>query len=206
MRRLATGNRATSTKGKQRHFRFLITWITYCFVYVFRSEGRLRNVWQRRKCQAREGFLEIYHADETKPPTRVNLLTCQMKPVPEERQCFDVVSYNRTYHFQVSSGNKPKVAEHVVIVYISTSILQAENESDKEEWMSVLLNSKDRALNQAFQDNGPTSNANQSFLELRRALVTFIRNMPGNDKCCDCGSQNGKNHTIRRQLFVYNFQ
>ncbi len=72
--------------------------------------------------------------------------------------------------------------------------------------MSVLLNSKDRALNQAFQDNGPTSNANQSFLELRRALVTFIRNMPGNDKCCDCGSQNGKNHTIRRQLFVYNFQ
>ena len=69
-----------------------------------RSEGRLRNVWQRRKCRARDGFLEIYHADETKPPTRVNLLTCQMKPVMEERLCFDVVSYNRTYHFQVSSS------------------------------------------------------------------------------------------------------
>ena len=92
-----------------------------------RSEGRLRNVWQRRRCQAQEGFLEIYHADETKPPTKVNLLTCQMRPVAEERLCFDVVSYNRTYHFQ------------------------AENETDREEWMSVLLNSKDRALNQAFQ-------------------------------------------------------
>ena len=92
-----------------------------------RSEGRLRNVWQRRRCQAQEGFLEIYHADETKPPTRVNLLTCHVKPVAEERLCFDVVSYNRTYHFQ------------------------AENETDREEWMSVLLNSKDRALNQAFQ-------------------------------------------------------
>ena len=66
-----------------------------------RSEGRLRNVWQRRRCEAREGFLEIYHGDETKPPTRVNLLTCQMKPVMEEELCFDVVSYNRTYHFKV---------------------------------------------------------------------------------------------------------
>ena len=94
-----------------------------------RSEGRLRNVWQKRRCQAQEGFLEIYHADETKPPTRVNLLTCQMKPVSDERLCFDVVSYNRTYHFQ------------------------AENDTDREEWMSVLLNSKDRALNQAFQVN-----------------------------------------------------
>ena len=66
-----------------------------------RSEGRLRNVWQRRRCLVRDGFLEIYHADESKPPTRVNLLTCQMKPVMEDRLCFDVVSYNRTYHFQV---------------------------------------------------------------------------------------------------------
>ena len=49
----------------------------------------------------RDGYLDIYHADETKPPTKVNLLTCQMKPVPEDRLSFDVVSYNRTYHFQV---------------------------------------------------------------------------------------------------------
>ena len=132
-----------------------------------RSEGRLRNVWQKRKYQARDGFLEIFHADLTKPPTRVNLLTCQMKPVADERLCFDVVSYNRTYHFQ------------------------AENETDREEWMSVLLNSKDRALNQAFQDNGQSTNANQSFLELQKTLVAFIRGLPGNDRCCDCGSQNG---------------
>lgn len=69
-----------------------------------RSEGRLRNVWQRRKCEVREGFLNIYHADESKQPTKVNLLTCQMKPVADDRLCFDVVSYNRTYHFQASSA------------------------------------------------------------------------------------------------------
>ena len=72
------------------------------------------------------------------------------------------------------------------------NVLQAENETDKEEWMSVLLNSKDRALNQAFADNGQSTNVNQSFLELQRTLVSFIRGLPGNDRCCDCGSQNGK--------------
>ena len=77
-----------------------------------RSEGRLRNVWQKRKCQVREGYLEIYHADESKAPTQVNLLTCQMKPVGGTDDnnrpcCFDVVSYNRTYHFQVSRQAPP---------------------------------------------------------------------------------------------------
>jgi Arf-GAP/SH3 domain/ANK repeat/PH domain-containing protein len=60
-----------------------------------RSEGRLRNVWQRRKCEVRDGFLRIRHADESKAPSQVNLLTCQMKPVLEDRLCFDVVSFNR---------------------------------------------------------------------------------------------------------------
>ena len=68
---------------------------------------------------------------------------------------------------------------------------QAENDTDREEWMSVLLNSKDGALNQAFQENGKSNNTNQGFLELQRSLVTFIRGLPGNDKCCDCGSNNG---------------
>ena len=59
--------------------------------------------------------------------------------------------------------------------------------------MSVLLNSKDGALTQAFQDPGALkSKANQGFVELQRTLVAFIRGMPGNDKCCDCGSNNGE--------------
>ena len=66
-----------------------------------RSEGRIRNTWQKRRCQVQDGFLKIFHADESKDPARVNLLTCQMKPSSDDRLCFDVVSYNRTYHFQV---------------------------------------------------------------------------------------------------------
>ena len=59
-----------------------------------KSEGKMRKVWQKRKCEVRDGFLSIYHADETKAPTRVNLLTCQIKPVPEDRRCFDLISCN----------------------------------------------------------------------------------------------------------------
>ena len=71
------------------------------------------------------------------------------------------------------------------------TILKAENDLDRDAWMSVLLNSKDAALNQEFQNNGQT-NVNQCFLELQRTLVNYIRTMPGNEKCCDCDSVNGK--------------
>jgi Arf-GAP/SH3 domain/ANK repeat/PH domain-containing protein len=130
-----------------------------------RSEGRLRNVWQKRRCEVRDGFLKICHADESKVPSQVNLLTCQMKPVLEDRLCFDVVSYNRTYHFQ------------------------AETDSEREEWMSVLLNSKEVSLNRAFEDNGK-STENHGLVEFQRTLVNYIRNIPSNNVCCDCGGQN----------------
>ena len=62
-----------------------------------KSEGKVRKVWQKRRCEVRsDGFLSIYHADETKPPTRVNLLTCQIKPVVEDRRCFDLISCTST--------------------------------------------------------------------------------------------------------------
>lgn len=131
-----------------------------------RSEGRLRNVWQKRRCEVRDGFLKICHADESKVPTPVNLLTCQMKPVLEDRLCFDVVSYNRTYHFQ------------------------AESDGDREEWMSVLLNSKEVSLNRAFEDNGKTDGRTDGLVEFQQTLVNYIRNIPSNQTCCDCGGTN----------------
>ncbi|PSN53333.1 hypothetical protein C0J52_04104 [Blattella germanica] len=59
-----------------------------------KSEGKMRRVWQKRRCRVQaEGFLDICHADESKPPTRVNLLTCQIKLVPDDKRCFDLISY-----------------------------------------------------------------------------------------------------------------
>ena len=70
--------------------------------------------------------------------------------------------------------------------------------------MSVLLNLKDRCLNQAFQDNGQSSNGgNQGLLEFQRTLVNFIRSLPGNDHCCDCGSQNGKYRPLIQTIDIF---
>lgn len=58
-----------------------------------KSEGKMRRVWQKRKCRVQaEGYFDICHADESKPPTRVNLLTCQIKVVPDDKRGFDLVS------------------------------------------------------------------------------------------------------------------
>ena len=65
-----------------------------------KSEGKVRKVWQKRRCRVTaDGFLDICHADETKPPTRVNLLTCQIKPVPDDKKGFDLISCEYTIFF-----------------------------------------------------------------------------------------------------------
>jgi hypothetical protein len=57
-----------------------------------KSEGKVRKVWQKRRCQVQDGYLDICHGDESKAPTRINLLTCQIKLVPEDKRCFDLIS------------------------------------------------------------------------------------------------------------------
>uniref|UniRef100_T1HS89 Transaldolase n=1 Tax=Rhodnius prolixus TaxID=13249 RepID=T1HS89_RHOPR len=136
-----------------------------------KSEGKMRRVWQKRRCCVQaDGFLDICHGDESKPPTRVNLLTCQIKLVPDDKRCFDLISYNRTYHFQ------------------------AEDENDQRAWMSVLVNCKEGALLRAFDDGGKSvgggATTNPSLLELQQAIIRHVQRLPSNDRCCDCNSQN----------------
>ncbi|RZF46981.1 hypothetical protein LSTR_LSTR011844 [Laodelphax striatellus] len=134
-----------------------------------KSEGKMRRVWQKRRCCVQaEGFLDICHADETKPPTRVNLLTCQIKMVPDDKRCFDLVSC--LYH------------------------PVAEDEADQRAWMSVLVNCKEGALFRAFDDSGKAAGSggpgNPSLVELQQAIIRHVQRLPSNDRCCDCNSQN----------------
>ncbi|GAB6028472.1 hypothetical protein CHUAL_002631 [Chamberlinius hualienensis] len=132
-----------------------------------KSEGKMRKVWQKRRCEIRDGFLYISHSDENKPPTKLNLLTCQVKFVAEDKRCFDLISYNRTYHFQ------------------------AEDETDMETWMSVLINCKEGALMKAFDDCGKNDGkTNQSLMELQQSIIKQVQRLPGNDRCVDCNSAN----------------
>ncbi|XP_050361360.1 arfGAP with SH3 domain, ANK repeat and PH domain-containing protein isoform X9 [Nymphalis io] len=133
-----------------------------------KSEGKVRRVWQKRRCRVTaEGFLDIFHADENKTPARVNLLTCQIKVAAEDKRAFDLVSYNRTYHFQ------------------------AEDENEQRAWTSVLVNCKEGALMRAFHQQAGESNDNgHSLMDLQRSIIRAVRSLPGNQVCADCGSTN----------------
>uniref|UniRef100_A0A8C2DQP7 ArfGAP with SH3 domain, ankyrin repeat and PH domain 3 n=1 Tax=Cyprinus carpio TaxID=7962 RepID=A0A8C2DQP7_CYPCA len=131
--------------------------------FLLKKSDGIRKVWQKRKCGVKYGCLTISHSTINRPPAKLNLLTCQVRPNPEEKRTFDLVTHNRTYHFQ------------------------AEDEQECMIWVSVLQNSKEEALNTAlggdqlqFQDSG--------LQELVRAVISGLRNLPGNEACCDCGA------------------
>ncbi|XP_033984534.1 arf-GAP with SH3 domain, ANK repeat and PH domain-containing protein 2a [Trematomus bernacchii] len=132
---------------------------------LFKKSDGLRKVWQKRKCTAKNGYLTISHGTANRPPAKLNLLTCQVKHNPEEKRSFDLISHDRTYHFQ------------------------AEDDQDCQIWISVLQNSKEEALNQAFKGDQHVGE-NNIVQELTKAILIEVKRMTGNDLCCDCGAPN----------------
>ncbi|XP_039860904.1 arf-GAP with SH3 domain, ANK repeat and PH domain-containing protein 2 isoform X1 [Simochromis diagramma] len=133
--------------------------------FLYKKSDGLRKMWQKRKCSVHNCYLTIAHATPNKPPTRLNLLTCQVKPSVEDKKCFDLISHNRTYHFL------------------------AEDEAECVAWMSVLTNSKQEALSMALDGGRKGGGGSESSVEdLTRAITDDIKRMPGNNSCCDCGA------------------
>ncbi|XP_071354005.1 arf-GAP with SH3 domain, ANK repeat and PH domain-containing protein 3 isoform X3 [Trachinotus anak] len=131
--------------------------------FLLKKSDGIRKVWQKRKCGVKFGCLTISHSTINRPPAKLNLLTCQVRPDPEDRRTFDLVTHNRTYHFQ------------------------AEDEQECLIWVSVLQNSKEEALNTAL--GGDQLHLQDSGLqELSRAIISELRHMPGNEACADCGA------------------
>ncbi|NWY06959.1 ASAP3 protein, partial [Nothoprocta ornata] len=138
--------------------------------FLYKKSDGIRKVWQKRKCGVKYGCLTISHSTINRPPVKLNLLTCQVRPHAEEKKCFDLVTHNRTYHFQ------------------------AEDEQECVVWVSVLQNSKDEALSNAFKGEPDGSvaaagaAAGGAVQELTRLVLGEVKNMPGNKQCCDCGA------------------
>lgn len=131
--------------------------------FLLKKSDGIRKVWQKRKCGVKFGCLTISHSTINRPPAKLNLLTCQVRPNPEDRRSFDLVTHNRTYHFQ------------------------AEDEQECMIWVSVLQNSKEEALNTAL--GGDQLHLQDSGLQdLSRAIIAELRHMPGNEACADCGA------------------
>ncbi|KAG7254527.1 hypothetical protein CRUP_031364, partial [Coryphaenoides rupestris] len=68
--------------------------------FLLKKSDGIRKVWQKRKCGVKYGCLTISHSTINRPPAKLNLLTCQVRANPDERRTFDLVTHNRTYHFQ----------------------------------------------------------------------------------------------------------
>ncbi|NXP78365.1 ASAP3 protein, partial [Ramphastos sulfuratus] len=133
--------------------------------FLYKKSDGIRKVWQKRKCGVKYGCLTISHSTINRPPVKLNLLTCQVRPHAEEKKCFDLVTHNRTYHFQ------------------------AEDEQECLVWVSVLQNSKDEALSNAFKgDPSGGAAAGGGLQELTKVVISEVKNMPGNKQCCDCGA------------------
>ncbi|XP_026868689.2 arf-GAP with SH3 domain, ANK repeat and PH domain-containing protein 2a isoform X2 [Electrophorus electricus] len=130
---------------------------------LYKKSDGLRKVWQKRKCTVKNGYLTISHGTANRAPAKLNLLTCQVKHNPEEKKSFDLISHDRTYHFQ------------------------AEDEPECQIWISVLQNSKEEALNNAFKGDQHVGE-NNIVQELTKAILGEVKRMAGNDVCCDCGA------------------
>ncbi|KAF4013874.1 hypothetical protein G4228_005336 [Cervus hanglu yarkandensis] len=140
-------------------------------IKFFHAQHKIRRVWQKRKCGVKYGCLTISHSTINRPPVKLTLLTCQVRPNPEEKKCFDLVTHNRTYHFQ------------------------AEDEHECEAWVSVLQNCKDEALSSAFlgePGSGPgpwgAAGPDGEPQDLTKLLIAEVESRPGNGQCCDCGA------------------
>ncbi|KAM6045209.1 arf-GAP with SH3 domain, ANK repeat and PH domain-containing protein 3 isoform 2-T2 [Chlamydotis macqueenii] len=138
--------------------------------FLYKKSDGIRKVWQKRKCGVKYSCLTISHSTINRPPVKLNLLTCQVRPHAEEKKCFDLVTHNRTYHFQ------------------------AEDEQECIVWVSVLQNSKDEALSNAFKgepNNGGAAaggGVDSGVQELTKLVISEVKNMLGNKQCCDCGA------------------
>uniref|UniRef100_A0A4X2MAB4 ArfGAP with SH3 domain, ankyrin repeat and PH domain 3 n=1 Tax=Vombatus ursinus TaxID=29139 RepID=A0A4X2MAB4_VOMUR len=140
--------------------------------FLYKKSDGIRRVWQKRKCGVKYGCLTISHSMINRPPVKLTLLTCQVRPSMEEKKCFDLVTHNRTYHFQ------------------------AEDEHECEAWVSVLQNSKDEALSSAFhgesggglQGSPVGAGLDGDLRDLTRLVIAEIKSRPGNGQCCDCGA------------------
>lgn len=55
-------------------------------------------------------------------------------------------------------------------------------------WISVLQNSKEEALNNAFKGDQDEGGENNIVQALTKAIVSEVKRMSGNDVCCDCGA------------------
>uniref|UniRef100_A0A3Q0KUG3 Putative development and differentiation-enhancing factor, ddef n=1 Tax=Schistosoma mansoni TaxID=6183 RepID=A0A3Q0KUG3_SCHMA len=148
-----------------------------------KSDGKVKRVWQRRRVHIADGELCLYHADESKPPVRLTLLTCQVK-LPTE--CMDNDStLNHSTGGGSAGGNQHSTTSEGKLYFdlVSNSRtynFQAEDEQEYEEWISILNNAMQEEFNKAM--NGENYINSQCDLSETALNLSSNRSMSTN-KC-----------------------
>ncbi|KAJ3185348.1 Arf-GAP with coiled-coil, ANK repeat and PH domain-containing protein 2 [Gaertneriomyces sp. JEL0708] len=144
--------------------------------YLFKkSSSKMRTVWNRRYFELINNYLHYFSMegkDEAK--TAIDLRICMVKETPgaERRFCFDLISPNKVV------------------------TLQAENDDQLKDWMSVLQAAISRSISDEGFDSTPLrptyGDIDQSqIIEKHKPineLLQQIRDNPENQRCADCDS------------------
>ncbi|CAH8556121.1 unnamed protein product [Schistosoma turkestanicum] len=120
-----------------------------------KSDGKVKRVWQRRRVRIADGELCLYHADETKPPVRLTLLTCQVKLPTENAENDSNLNHSTTGVGGGSGAGGNSITSEGKFYFdlVSNSRtynFQAEDEQEYEEWISILNNAMQEEFNKAM--------------------------------------------------------
>ncbi|KAL5248104.1 hypothetical protein ACHWQZ_G017321 [Mnemiopsis leidyi] len=136
-----------------------------------RTEGIHR--WQKRHCKVDNFHFSIAHNQNSPPTANLYLLTCQVKETPStavdgKRNCFHLISHDRTYHFEAPS------------------------EVAMRQWTTVIRNNIDQSIKSEVGDltahtKVDTNSDDYKLREFVKRIIHKIKTTPGNDRCVDCG-------------------
>ncbi|KAJ3612965.1 hypothetical protein NHX12_019222 [Muraenolepis orangiensis] len=99
-------------------------WGTEKSGFLLKKSDGIRKVWQKRKCGVKYGCLTISHSTINRPPAKLNLLTCQVRANSDEKRTFDLITHNRTYHFQAEDEHECTIKEDALSTALGGDHLQ----------------------------------------------------------------------------------
>ncbi|TPX34182.1 hypothetical protein SmJEL517_g03071 [Synchytrium microbalum] len=144
------------------------------WLHMVKTLGRNNNKtsWVRRYFELKDDTLSYYEDIRETQKSMIDLRICMIRDafVGERRFCFEIVSPSKTY------------------------TLQAYNEYDCKEWITLLQSSVSRALHSNAGSNSSLNTVIATVDGTTQPADTApdasrqLRDVPGNDQCADCGA------------------
>ncbi|KAJ3225252.1 Arf-GAP with coiled-coil, ANK repeat and PH domain-containing protein 1 [Clydaea vesicula] len=140
------------------------------YLYI-KVKGAILTTWERRYFELKDDVLHFFSDTKDQQKTTIDLRICMVREVqtPERKFCFEIVSPNKSF------------------------ILQAENEHEMKDWISVLQGSISRNLQAVPTQKNKNNNESKFSMDEISAVPTVdvmsqIQQVPGNLQCADCGN------------------